>query len=117
MKLMFFILTKKKEIANEIKMLSNRKEIRTYNFSKLKNYDNKKNIIFLNLFESKKKDYLELIDDNTSKNNNLFIFGNTKDVDKLIKLKKLKQKQHKYFDNRFLLKDLKNCKLCRVTSE
>jgi len=105
---------KKKEIANEIKMLSNRKEIKIYNFSKLKYYDNKKIIIFLNLFESKIKECIELIDNNISKNNNLFIFGNTKDVDKLIKLKKLKQKQNMYFDNRFLLKDLKNCKLCRV---
>ena len=111
----FYTNKKKKEIANEIKMLSNRKEIKTYNFSKLKDYDNKKIIIFLNLFESKKKECIELIDNNISKNNNLFIFGNTKDVDKLIKLKKLKQKQNMYFDNRFLLKDLKNCRLCRVT--
>lgn len=110
----FYTNKKKKEIANEIKILSNRKEIKTCIFSKLKNYDNKKRIIFLNLFESKKKDCIKLIDNNVSKNNNLFIFGNIKDVDKLIKVKNMKQKQHIYFDNRFLLKDLKNSKLCIV---
>tara|TARA_A100001011_G_C14308993_1_gene844587 strand:+ start:833 stop:2185 length:1353 start_codon:yes stop_codon:yes gene_type:complete len=110
----YYSIEKKLKMAAEISNLVNRKEINTYNFSKINILKVKKNIIFFNLFEIKKKHYIKLIKNNISKKNCVFIFGNRKDIDSLKKQKNLKEIQSISFDNRFLSKNLKKSKLCLV---
>ena len=69
----YIILMKKLKMAAEISNLVNRKEINTYNFSKI-NILKLKKILFFHLFEIKKKHYIKLIKNNISKKNCVFIF-------------------------------------------
>ena len=103
----YYSIEKKLKMAAEISNLVNRKEINTYDFSKINISKVEKKIIFFNLFEIKKKHYIRLIKDNISKKNCVFIFGNSREIDLLKKQKNLKEIQSISFDNRFLSKNLK----------
>ena len=63
----YYSIEKKLKMAAEISNLVNRKEINTYDFSKINISKVEKKIIFFNLFEIKKKYYIRLIKDNISK--------------------------------------------------